>query len=357
MSVHYRLNGWEHLGGIESHKKLDGTRNGIFKIPLLGAPGSGTKEIGRSLRTLYGKNTDSITSINENEIDVMPYKNLVHSNAFHTMLSLVEEVDSFGLECTKRDTLNDVIKVKSFKQDQVNQEIPREIWMSFKRIWEDGTFVCCAQHTSKRDLLEEAEYYFNNIDRISATYFEPSAEDVALCRMKLNSIYETKMRNNLWLLEVGPIYNKSNIKRVLQYFGDNTVVIFCVDVSSFDQFEDDGKTNKLSKTLEHFRIIANHEFTRKAMTILLFTKTEELEKKLKNTELKKYFVNYNGRNTVKDAVPFIRKKFEAKAHKRAGLCSLFISNGRLTRSEDLQKIRSALSHCVVQLRTKEMKLI
>nr|XP_039274367.1 guanine nucleotide-binding protein G(o) subunit alpha-like [Styela clava] len=353
MALHMKINGWEKL---RQHKirRFNGASSSTFKLPVLGARGSGAKELGKSLRTLYGDYAEKHQFGIESESDAVPYKQLVRGIAIDTMLSLVNEVKESGVVYSNPERVTDVTTVKTQKP---GKDIPRAVWLAFKRLWNDPIFGEAAMSKPCHDKYEDAEYYFNSIDRLRSAKYIPSSDDIKLCRFKLNGVSETPMRKNLWLLEVEPIETKKQAEKILQFFGSNTVVIYCVDISSYDQFEDDGKTNKLLKTLEHFQYVANHDVTKTVYMLTIFTNKEEFETKLARVPLKTCFRHYKGSNSVEEAMAFIRKKFQVQSLKRRGYCSFFIAGDRLRTHEDVENMKKVLLFCASYLQAVAYKLV
>nr|XP_039255336.1 guanine nucleotide-binding protein G(t) subunit alpha-3-like [Styela clava] len=343
---------WEKLENRKS-VKLDATNSDVIKIPILGEAGSGKTEVARALRGIYGKNIGRFDD-EEHTMDVIPYKTLVRSNAIKTMRSLLREVEMSGFVYACENRILE--EIKSYTPDLWESDIPNTIWGGYKIVWNEPGFVYCAKQIDNMDLFENAEYYFNNIDRLRANTYIPSPYDVILCRKQLNSILETPLRKNLWLLEVAPIDKKSNVKRILQFFERDCVLIFCVDVSTYDTFKEDRKTNRLLSTFEQFKWIANHEFTKGLTIMVLFTKKETFERKLLDKNLNICFNDYNGQNDFQSASEFVAKKFETVLQKNHCFYSSFVSCDGSNLAKDMKRVKVALHTCFVQLHISQMRL-
>jgi guanine nucleotide-binding protein G(i) subunit alpha len=88
-------------------------------------------------------------------------------------------------------------------------------------------------------------------------------------------------------------------------------VVFSVDVAAWDQmlFEDE-TTNRMQEELTLFDSIINARWFKKTRFILLFTKTDKLETKVKKSPIEKYFSGFEGDSEcLEDVKAYIKMRF------------------------------------------------
>ena len=87
-------------------------------------------------------------------------------------------------------------------------------------------------------------------------------------------------------------------------------MIFVVSLSEFDQtcYEDD-ITNRMTESLELFSETVNNSYFQNSTIILFFNKIDIFREKIKKVNLKNWFKDYKGENTVEDGMKYISQKY------------------------------------------------
>ncbi|GBG25893.1 Guanine nucleotide-binding protein subunit alpha [Hondaea fermentalgiana] len=96
----------------------------------------------------------------------------------------------------------------------------------------------------------------------------------------------------------------------VQFGQDATAVLFVMCPSEFDEFDEAGD-NKLRKSMQMLRKIASSEVFANTQIILLFNKSDLLEKKLRDVKFSEFSRNFKGDNTVKNVTHFLEKRCRA----------------------------------------------
>jgi guanine nucleotide-binding protein G(i) subunit alpha len=93
-------------------------------------------------------------------------------------------------------------------------------------------------------------------------------------------------------------------------FGNVTMVIFVVDISSYDALVfEDPPISRLQENFVFYDSIVNSSWPRRSSILLLFNKVDLLKLKLLRNLLKNYFPDYSGGDDVLKATEYIRDAF------------------------------------------------
>ena len=107
-------------------------------------------------------------------------------------------------------------------------------------------------------------------------------------------------------------YYRPNIKwERFPCFENAKSVLFLVSCITYDQFLSDGTTNCLVDSCNFFDRIINSRFFAYKSVILFFTKTDLLEEKIKYSNIKEYFPEFQGDSRkLEDVKTFIFQMFD-----------------------------------------------
>ena len=109
-------------------------------------------------------------------------------------------------------------------------------------------------------------------------------------------------------------YSRPNVKwQRFPCFENAESVLFLVSCISYDQFLTDGTTNCLVDTCDFFDRIINSPFFAHNTVILFFTKADLLEEKIKHSNVKEYFPEFQGDSRkLEDVQSFIFQMFNGR---------------------------------------------
>jgi len=85
-----------------------------------------------------------------------------------------------------------------------------------------------------------------------------------------------------------------------------TAILHVLCLSDFDSL-DENDENKLQASINQIQMFSASKYFEEKHAIILFNKTDILEEKLKSTEVKKYFPEYSGDNTVESMQEYFAK--------------------------------------------------
>ena len=277
----------------------------LVKLLLLGAGESGKSTIAKQMKILYQE------GYTESEKKV--YRQVVFANVVQSMMAIVKAMSSLEIELENPDRQSDVKIVQNASRSMDNFEMAGEIGEALQRLWADAGIRECFGHAGKFQLNDSAEYYFDELTRLSEQNYIPSVQDVLRSRIKTTGIIETDFSfKNLQfsLIDVGG--QRSERKKWIHCFEDVTAIIFCVALSAYDLLlAEDEETNRMQESLQLFDAICNNPWFRNTSMILFLNKTDLFRKKIEKIPITICFPDYNGESTFDQAATFIQVKFES----------------------------------------------
>ncbi|GJE88602.1 guanine nucleotide-binding protein subunit alpha [Phanerochaete sordida] len=191
-----------------------------------------------------------------------------------------------------------------------------------KELWEHP--VVQRLREKRRLRLEEwAEFFLDNISRVSESGFVPTTDDILHARIQTmgvaEHIFDVSLhgRTVTWhLYDVGGARGQRHTWA--PYFDDASAIIFMAPVSAFDQYlEEDPRTNRIDDSLQLFTQICSNKLLKNAHLVLFLNKTDVLRAKLaRGVQVKKYITSYGERpNEFDSVVGYFRAHF-TQVHKR-----------------------------------------
>jgi GTPase SAR1 family protein len=164
---------------------------------------------------------------------------------------------------------------------------------------------------SKLQLLDSAEYLFDNIERIGQPDYTPNKEDILRARLRTSGIVERmfKIGNvNFKFLDVGGQRNER--RKWIHCFDGVTAIIFVAAISEFDQvLYEDEKENRLHEAVRVFDQICNNRYFQQTAMILFLNKKDLFEDKIKKVSLRVCFPEYKGSDSYDECCDYIKAKF------------------------------------------------
>ncbi|XP_019957723.1 guanine nucleotide binding protein (G protein), alpha activating activity polypeptide O, a isoform X1 [Paralichthys olivaceus] len=293
---------------IEKNLKEDGlTAAKDVKLLLLGAGESGKSTIVKQMKIIH---EDGFSGD-----DVKQYKPVVYSNTIQSLAAIVRAMDTLGLEYGDKERKADakmVCDVVSRMED--TEPYSAELLSAMMRLWSDSGIQECFSRAREYQLNDSAQYYLDSLDRIGATDYQPTEQDILRTRVKTTGIVETHFTfKNLHfrLFDVGG--QRSERKKWIHCFEDVTAIIFCVALSGYDQvLHEDETTNRMHESLKLFDSICNNKWFNDTSIILFLNKKDIFENKITKSPLSICFPEYTGPDTYLEGIAHIKSQYESK---------------------------------------------
>eukprot|EP00736_Rhodelphis_marinus_P010651 Rmarinus@m.19461 len=276
-----------------------------IKLLLLGAGDSGKSTCFKQFRYMYGEGFS--------DDDRTEYKDSVLANMINGVQALLAGAEQLGHQLSESsqeakagvEGLGEVYSGTDVWTPEVGQ------WL--KSLWSDPALKRTFEERASLQIADSLGYYLDQIDRINSPHYVPTVDDVFRTRVVSTGITEMEFESDgcaYRIVDVGG--QRSERSKWLHLFEDVTAVIFFVALSEYNQtLYEDESVNRMHESLRVFDLICNHQFFESTPMILFLNKRDLFEDKIKKEDLTCAFPEYDGGNDYKQAVEFIRNKFQS----------------------------------------------
>ncbi|PVU95071.1 hypothetical protein BB561_002048 [Smittium simulii] len=320
-----------------------------IKMLLLGAGESGKSTIIKQMKLIH----DGGYSLEERE----SFKEIIYSNTIQSMHVLLEAMDILEIPLHNSELQAAVNLIMAVPGQVDFNTFDPQLANAIKIVWADPGLQQCYQRSNEFQLNDSANYYFDNITRISVANYTPSNEDVLRSRVKTTGISETTFRVGeltYRMLDVGG--QRSERKKWIHCFENVTAILFLVAISEYDQvLIEDESVNRMQEALTLFDNICNSRWFSKTSIILFFNKIDLFRKKIPNNPLSNYFTDFEGGADPEAAGDYILKRF----------VSLNISDSKhiythftcATDTNQIKFVMAAVNDIIIQDNLREVGII
>ena len=313
-----------------------------IKLLFLGAGESGKSTLFKQLRILYG----TPFTVEEEEF----YAIVIRSNAVVAMRKLLELKDKIGdgLESDDEKELCDDVKsrldLSSFERSQsqedlsedflpvnellrnrsrkrVSEEVTKEsilllkYWRDMQSLWSKKIF--------NRDLwlqrnlvniIDGHKHYLNSLERIAASDYVPTVEDVLLSRLQTTrAVLEHYFIDGVDFEMVDVGGQRSERKKWMRLVDSLDGVIFVAALSEYDQrMSESRSTNRLMEAIELLWSTCNSKPFANASVILFLNKMDVFAEKIGTSDIRDVpeFSDFTGKpGSVEDGLNYFTEKF------------------------------------------------
>ncbi|TFK22217.1 guanine nucleotide binding protein, alpha subunit [Coprinopsis marcescibilis] len=235
-----------------------------------------------------------------------------------------------------------------------------------KLLWKHPTVQHYIEERKIR-VEESAEFFLDQIHRITQPDYMPTTDDILRVRLRTLGVIE----HNFSVLMGGTSYNwrlfdvggaRGQRQAWVPYFDDAISIIFLAPISAFDQYlEEDTKINRIDDSLQLFTAICSNKIFEKVHLVLMLNKTDLLRQKLAaDVKIKRYITSYGNRpNTYEAAASYFRQHF-THAHKKNTTESsrhLYLHFTSMLDTQTIQRIISDVGEGILQKHVSQVGLI
>ncbi len=251
------------------------------KLLLLGAGQSGKSTLFKQMKILYGEKKE----FPQEELE--SYRSIIVSNVISSMQTLIEYSEKFAQE-EKGDKYNVAAEAElKLVKDADRDSLDEKLGIAIDALWKDKGIQATFEVRHKFQLIDSSQYYFDRVVAISKSGWVPSTDDVLRSRARTTGIVETNFivkGSKFKMFDVGG--QKSERKKWVHHFDDVDLVIFVAALSGFNQtlFED-GKTNRISESIELFDKVCREEALKGSSLVLFLNKKDLFEERIKNFDI------------------------------------------------------------------------
>ncbi|KAJ3158459.1 guanine nucleotide-binding protein subunit alpha [Irineochytrium annulatum] len=273
------------------------------KMLLLGAGESGKSTILKQMKLIHdnGYNND------EREA----FKEIIFSNTVQSMRVILEAMQNMGINLGNPANEKHRAVILDMPNQIEAEVFPPECAAAVKALWVDDGVKVCFGRSREYQLNDSASYYFDAVERIAASNYLPTDQDVLRSRVKTTGIIETTFHIGeltYRLFDVGG--QRSERKKWIHCFENVTSIVFLVAISEYDQvLVEDETVNRMQEALTLFDSICNSRWFVKTSIILFLNKIDLFKEKLSRSPVGKFFPDYNGDNDYDSATDYILNRF------------------------------------------------
>jgi len=272
-----------------------------IKLLLLGTGESGKSTIAKQMKILH---TGGFS-----KSELLTFRPVVFNNTLTSMKTLVHAANNMGFEFEEKNKpiANYFEQVSPVELEQFTMEMANNV----KVIWEDAAIQQAFQRRNQFQLMDGAQYCFENVDRFTAADYIPNEIDVLRVRARTTGIIETTVKGKgttFRMVDVGG--QRSERKKWIHFFEDVTAIIYCVALNEYDMklFEDEN-VNRMQESLELFEEICNSKWFTKTAIVLFLNKSDLFKEKIAKVSLSVLFPDYTLPCDLENGTAFIQKKF------------------------------------------------
>lgn len=286
-----------------------GAGTNALKVLLLGSGESGKSTVLQQLKILHQNGFS--------REELLEYKPFIFDNIIETGKDLVKARRRFNIALEEEAQVTDQeLEGLLTLQYQSNQLafLPADLARTLKALWElpSTQSLISGEYRSSFYLMDSAQYFYDNLERISDPKYVPTITDVIRTRKKTSGIFDTMIELDknlkLHIFDVGG--QRSERKKWIHCFDNVTLIIFCVSLSEYDQtLLEDNSQNRLEESLILFDSVVNSRWFARSSVVLFLNKIDIFADKIQHVPLEKYFPDYTGGTDINKAAKYILWRF------------------------------------------------
>ncbi|XP_051770021.1 guanine nucleotide-binding protein subunit alpha-13a [Ctenopharyngodon idella] len=286
----------------------------LVKILLLGAGESGKSTFLKQMRIIHGQDFDQRAK--------EEFRATIYSNVIKGIRVLVDAREKLHIPWGDPENQVHGETVMAFDtrsslmtKGMVETKVFLNYLPAIRALWQDAGIQNAYDRRREFQLGESVKYFLDNVDKLGQSDYLPSQKDILLARKPTKGIHEYNFEiKNVPFTMVDVGGQRSERKRWFECFDSVTSILFLVSSSEYDQvLMEDRQTNRLTESLNIFETIVNNRVFANVSIILFLNKTDLLEDKVKNVNIKDYFPEFTGEpHDLQDVQKFLVECFRNK---------------------------------------------
>ena len=320
------------------------------KLLLLGAGESGKSTIVKQMRIIHCNGYS--------REERLEYKPIVCSNTIESLHSILYAMKNLRIEFSGISRVEDSKLLFDITENSMVREITPRLGEIMQRIWKDEGLQRCFRRSREYQLNDSAEYFLNEIGRISHLDYIPTEQDVLKTRVRTIGVMQTQFfyKDRIFrMVDVGG--QRSERKKWMHFFDDVTAIIFCTALSGYDLvLQEDPTSNRMVESLALFDSICNNKIFDKTSIIIFLNKMDIFQEKITRSPLTICFPEFTGPNTYEPALLFIQQKFESLNHKRRHEKEVYSHLTCATDTRNIEFVFDAATDAIIKVIQKECGL-
>ncbi|XP_077057124.1 guanine nucleotide-binding protein subunit alpha-13a [Siphateles boraxobius] len=286
----------------------------LVKILLLGAGESGKSTFLKQMRIIHGQDFDQRAK--------EEFRATIYSNVIKGVRVLVDAREKLHIPWGDPENQVHGETIMAFDtrsslmaKGMVETKVFLNYLPTISALWKDSGIQNAYDRRREFQLGESVKYFLDNVDKLGQSNYLPCQKDILLARKPTKGIHEYNFEiKNVPFKMVDVGGQRSERKRWFECFDSVTSILFLVSSSEYDQvLMEDRQTNRLTESLNIFETIVNNRVFANVSIILFLNKTDLLEDKVQNVNIKDYFPEFTGEpHDLQDVQKFLVECFRNK---------------------------------------------
>jgi len=277
----------------------------VNKLLLLGPGNSGKSTFFKQLLSIHAHGNNITTMPTEDRI------RQIHDCIIGQMKAIIIQCEDLEIALDgnvqeSADYITQLSRVDTF----INSTVANHV----TTLWNDARIKDAFNRRSTLGIVDSCPHFFDALERISSADYVPTEEDMLLVRTPTSGIVSQQLMIDdcpFLIMDVGG--QRSERNKWIHCFDAVKAVLFVASLSCYDQalYELD-YVNAMQEALDLFDKICNSRWFRQTAMIVFLNKADLFRIKIQEKELKTCFPEYDGPNTFKDGIEFVRDQFVEK---------------------------------------------
>ena len=280
-----------------------------IKLLLMGIGESGKSTFIRQIRIIHGT---GYSDMDKRSFIIPVYENI--SKAMQSMIRAMSTLNiSYG-DSRNIEQLNGKSKVDLILSADYTTvaAFERPYVEALRDLWADAGIQECYRRRREYQLEDSAGYYMEALNRIAASGYLPTEQDILRLRLPTTGINEYPIdlhRICFRMIDLGG--QRSERKKWVHCLENSNGIIFFAALSEYDQILfHSSDVNRMIESKSLFQVVINNPWFKCSPIVLFLNKKDIFEEKIVYSHLADYFPEYDGpRRDAIAAREFILRMF------------------------------------------------
>ncbi|KAJ7922521.1 heterotrimeric G-protein alpha subunit, GPA2-like protein [Mycena leptocephala] len=227
------------------------------------------------------------------------------------------------------------------------EPFPSRYFGPLQRLWGEEVVRTAWGRGNEAAVPENLHYFFSDLPRLFDPAYVPTEQDIVRARARTIGITETTFLlrdHEMLMVDVGG--QKSERRKWIHCFQDVTSILFLVSLSGYDQcLVEDRDANQMQDAMTIWDSICHSQWFKQTSIILFLNKNDLFEQKIKTSDIKSFFPDFDGEpGSALAGRDYFKKRFGRLAQKagRAKEREIYIHITTATDTELLRVIMAAV---------------
>ncbi|KAJ7851220.1 guanine nucleotide-binding protein alpha-2 subunit [Mycena leptocephala] len=258
------------------------------KVLLLGSGDSGKSTVLNQMRLIH----KAPFSAQEMEY----FRQDVFENLTRGFKYLLDALPDMGLGLPSSYTDADVQLIEHAEDLQNGEPFPVRYYGPLTRLWSEEVVRMAWERGNEAAVPANLDHFFADLPRLFDPAYVPTEQDIVRVRARTIGITETTFllrEHDMLMVDVGG--QKSERRKWIHCFQDVTAILFLVNLSGYDQcLVEDRDMNQMQDAMTIWDSITHSQWFKQTDVILFLNKNDLFEKKIKSSDIKSFFPDFNG---------------------------------------------------------------